>query len=86
MEILIVLIIAAAGVAAAIVPLARAGDRSRPVTASGPVFTDDASIEAEVERYRAALRAGTLCGRCRYANPAGSSYCADCGCQVGGGA
>jgi hypothetical protein len=36
-------------------------------------------IEREVLRYREALRAGTLCGRCGAANPPGSAYCADCG-------
>ncbi len=40
--------------------------------------SDDA-IEREVLRYRAALRAGTLCPRCGQANPADSAFCSDCG-------
>lgn len=41
------------------------------------VETDD--VEREVLRYRAALRAGTLCPKCGQANPAESVYCSDCG-------
>jgi hypothetical protein len=47
------------------------------------MLADDAAIDAEVERYRASLRAGTLCGRCRYPNPGGSNFCADCGRPLG---
>lgn len=83
MEILIVLLIAAAGVAAIILPLARGGTTPRQATTTGPHFADDAAIDAEVERYRAALRAGTLCGRCRYPNPDASNFCADCGRPLG---
>lgn len=77
------MLLAAAGIAAVIMPLARGGERTRPVAAAGPILTDDAAIDAEVERYRAALRAGTICAGCRFANPAGSRYCADCGRPVG---
>lgn len=84
METLIVLLIAAGGVAAILVPLARGGGTPRRATATGPRFADDdAAIDAEVERYRAALRAGTICGRCRYPNPEGSNFCADCGRALG---
>jgi hypothetical protein len=38
-----------------------------------------AEIEAEVLRYRDALRAGTICTRCGQANPAGSRFCGECG-------
>jgi hypothetical protein len=86
MEILIVLLIAAAGVAAVVLPLARGGSSPRRAVAVGPKLLDDAAIDAEVERYRVALRAGTLCGRCRYANPGGSNFCADCGRPISGGA
>lgn len=79
METLIVLLIAAGGVAAVLVPIARSGRAPARATAAGPRLTDDAAIDAEVERYRAALRAGTLCGNCRYPNPDGSNFCADCG-------
>lgn len=48
---------------------------------SAPVarYADDAAIDAAVERYRVALRAGTICDRCRQANPPESRFCADCG-------
>jgi hypothetical protein len=36
-------------------------------------------IEAEVMRYREALRSGTICTRCSQANPPGSRFCGDCG-------
>lgn len=79
MEIILVLLIAAAGVAAVILPAIRGGAaRQRPA----PVrvrFRDNAALDAEVERYRAALRAGTVCARCRFANPSESRFCADCG-------
>jgi len=37
------------------------------------------TLEADVLRYREALRAGTICTRCAQANPAGSHFCMDCG-------
>jgi hypothetical protein len=83
METLIVLLIAAGGVATVIVPLARGGNTPTRATAAGPQFADDDAIDAEVERYRAALRAGTLCGNCRFPNPDGSHFCADCGRPLG---
>jgi ribosomal protein L40E len=39
-------------------------------------------IELEVQRYRAALRAGTICRKCGQANPADSTFCFDCGAQL----
>jgi hypothetical protein len=36
-------------------------------------------LEDEVARYRAALRAGTICRKCGEANPPESRFCADCG-------
>lgn len=54
--------------------------RARRTAASGlPSDLDDDWLDREVERYREAVRAGTVCGSCRFANPAGSRYCADCG-------
>jgi hypothetical protein len=48
----------------------------RPVTRT---FASDGEIRQEVERYRAAIKARTLCERCLTANPAKSSYCSHCG-------
>jgi hypothetical protein len=39
----------------------------------------DAPVEAEVNRYREALRAETLCSRCGQANPPASRFCYECG-------
>jgi ribosomal protein L40E len=39
----------------------------------------DDELEREVARYRAALRAGTLCRKCGAANPPDSRFCAECG-------
>jgi hypothetical protein len=50
--------------------------RRKPAAA---VFHSDGEIRAEVERYRAAIKARTLCDRCLSANPAKSNYCAECG-------
>jgi hypothetical protein len=36
-------------------------------------------IEREVQRYRVALRAGTICTKCGQANPEDSRFCFDCG-------
>jgi ribosomal protein L40E len=42
----------------------------------------DDALEAEVARYREALRAGTICRKCGEANPPGSRFCADCGADL----
>jgi hypothetical protein len=41
-------------------------------------------LERDVARYRQALRAGTLCGKCGEANPPGSRFCGDCGADLAG--
>lgn len=57
--------------------------------ASEPPSTPDAqhtgaseSLEGRVLRYRAAVRAGTVCRKCGQANPAGSIYCYECGTRL----
>lgn len=50
-----------------------------PVIVGRERFPDTATLDAEVERYRVAMAAGTVCPRCRFANPEGSRYCAECG-------
>jgi hypothetical protein len=42
----------------------------------------DDELELEVQRYRAAMRAGTVCTKCGQANPADSSFCFDCGAAL----
>jgi hypothetical protein len=70
-----------------VVPPMAAGPVS-PVDAGGapdPADVPDASagsddeLELEIRRYRTALRAGTVCGKCGQANPADSAFCFDCG-------
>lgn len=41
-------------------------------------------LEAEIARFRAALREGTACGECGEANPAGSRFCGGCGRSLPG--
>lgn len=82
MEILIVLLISGAAVAAVLIPLLRAGSPSDPQLGTGEdaaPMRDPAHIERLVKQYRAALRAGTVCRRCGRANPQGSAFCAECG-------
>lgn len=63
---------------------------SGPVTPVAPPPVDPADagehahddIEADVLRYRRALRAGTVCRKCGEANPEGSVFCADCGSRL----
>lgn len=76
MEFIVILLIGAVGAGFVLAPVFRA---RRAPAAGVPVLLDEAAIDREVERYREAVRAGTVCGRCRFANPAGSRYCADCG-------
>lgn len=46
--------------------------------AAGPADVDPA-LRGEVERYREAIRAGTLCEQCGQANAPGSRFCGECG-------
>jgi ribosomal protein L40E len=97
MEMLIIGLIALVSFAAVLVPLMRrrssAGDEHEfegdpPVNgalpaapAAGGAAVSDA-IEAEILRYRAAVRAGSVCRKCGQANPAGSAYCYECGTRL----
>ena len=42
-------------------------------------FQSEEEIKQEVERYRAAIKANTLCERCLTPNPPKSNYCMECG-------
>ena len=67
------------GVLVAIITIALVGYPlvyDRPETRT---FASDGEIRQEVERYRASIKAKTLCDRCLSANPAKSNYCSDCG-------
>lgn len=54
-----------------------------PVLVGRARFPDAATMEKELDRYRTAVAAGTICSRCRFANPEGSRFCADCGTRLG---
>jgi hypothetical protein len=43
-------------------------------------------LRSEVDGYRQALRAGTLCDRCGQANEPGSRFCGECGRPLAGAA
>ena len=49
---------------------------------AGPGTAGEDPIEAEVMRYREAVRAGTVCRKCGQANPADSLYCFECGARL----
>jgi hypothetical protein len=65
-------ILVLAAVAAVVYPLIRRNPIDR-------VLDDEIKLEARIQSYRDALRAGTVCDRCLHDNPAGSRFCADCG-------
>lgn len=75
MAYLVIGILAAAVVAVVVYPLIRS-DRT---------VLDEAGLAAEVDRYREALRRGTLCDSCLAANAAGSRFCAECGAPLAAG-
>jgi hypothetical protein len=67
-----------------IVGLIAAGAIAFPFLAGVARYDDDAALDADVLRYRDALRAGTVCSRCRAANPPGSRFCTECGRELEG--
>lgn len=46
-------------------------------------YSDSAELDADVQRYREALRGGTLCGKCQKANDPDSAFCMECGSALG---
>lgn len=72
MEYVLLALVALVTVTAVAMPLLR-----RPA----PPASDD-ELDAEVDRYRVALRAGTVCTGCLEANAPGSRYCAGCGAAL----
>lgn len=89
MELLVVLLIAGAAVAAVLIPLVRRGpahDAELDAAPEAPARTRDRTeLEHLIRRYRTALRAGTVCRRCGRANPDGSRFCAECGRRLPAG-
>jgi ribosomal protein L40E len=67
-----------------VTPVDAAGTAAPPadaaqVVAPRPAPAGGDELEAEVQRYRVAVRAGTVCTRCGQANPADSRFCFECG-------
>jgi hypothetical protein len=84
MEIVVALIVTIAAVAAVLYPLIRGSGEGMPIESEDADRTQG-DVEAEVTRYRTAIRAGTLCRRCGRANPEGSFFCAECGRRLPAG-
>lgn len=53
----------------------------RGAAAAGHVVDVD-RLERRIADYRAALRRGTVCEQCLFANPEGARFCADCGTRL----
>jgi hypothetical protein len=53
-----------------------------PFLAGVARYEDAAELEADVRRYRDAVRADTVCARCKAANRAGSRFCTECGREL----
>lgn len=89
MEVVVIVVLVIAALAAVLYPILRKGDEPagqparRPVqgaVATGdPVKSSARELEADVRRYREALRAGTLCRRCAEANGPSAQFCTRCG-------
>ncbi|HUH11954.1 MAG TPA: hypothetical protein VMK65_02545 [Longimicrobiales bacterium] len=80
METLVIVVLALVAVAVVAWPVLR--PPARDAGAEDPAAAE-AALDAEVARYREAVRGGTVCPRCLAANPAGSQFCAECGTPVG---
>ncbi|HEU5210517.1 MAG TPA: zinc ribbon domain-containing protein [Longimicrobiales bacterium] len=93
METFLMIVIGLVAVAAVAYPLLRRGSGMDPHLDPDPSMieaTDARSagavgppeLEREITQYREALRAGTLCPKCSFANSATSRFCAECGTEL----
>lgn len=94
MEMLAIALIVLVAFAAVLVPLLRrrgdgssAPEHASPDAAAADTpasgeSAGDETIEQEVLRYREAVRADTVCGKCGQANPPDSAYCFECGARL----
>lgn len=84
MELIVLVLIAAGACVAVGLPLFRGKAEAPRGAGIAPSLSDDAALDREVARYREALRAGTVCASCRFANPPESHFCAACGKRLPG--
>ncbi len=63
----------------AILAIIALGAVAYPVLVGRERYADADQLEADVQRYREAVEAGTVCPRCRQANTADARFCAECG-------
>lgn len=76
MEAAIIITLAIVAFALIIIPIVRGAGGATDSMSAEPV-------EQQVERYRAAVRADTICSKCGQANPPASRFCYDCGRPLG---
>lgn len=67
----------------AILAVIALGAVAYPVLVGRERYADSAQLEADIERYREAVAANTVCPRCKQANPADARFCAECGESLG---
>lgn len=63
----------------AILGIIALGAVAYPVLVGRERYADPAQLEADIKRYQEAVDAGTVCPRCKQANPADARFCAECG-------
>ena len=66
----------------AILGVVALGAVAYPLIAGHARYAGQAELDDDLARYREAVAAGTVCPRCRWANPAGSRFCTDCGREL----
>jgi ribosomal protein L40E len=66
----------------AILGLIALGAVAYPFLVGTSRYEDAAEFEADLLRYREAVAAGTVCARCRAANPPDSRFCTECGREL----
>ena len=74
MEMLIIVTVVLIALAVVLAPLLRKEKQ--------PAAYTPAELDADLARYREAMRTGTVCPRCAEASPPGSRYCMRCGRRI----
>jgi hypothetical protein len=66
-----------------VLALVAVGAVAFPLIAGRERYDDPDALDVDLARYREALRAGTVCPRCRQANVPESRFCSECGRELG---